>query len=118
MRFDALRHIYIAPVFLSDRKYTGRFQHAVPVRQIFRTVVDIHPNADTFAASQRLENTPAAGRLQHLRIALLMLNQCCSRALTHASIFDLAWGTWAGWSHIARDRELRFESYELPPPPA
>ena len=45
-----------------------------------------------------------------------MLHRRTSRALTHACIFEIAWGCWPGWSHIACDRELRFESLELPPP--
>ena len=47
-----------------------------------------------------------------------MLHCRTSRRLTQASIFSIAWGTWAGWSFIAQDRELRFVAGELPPPAA
>ena len=45
-----------------------------------------------------------------------MIHRRTSPTLSDASIFATAWGAWLGWSFIARDRELRFESLELPPP--
>jgi hypothetical protein len=47
---------------------------------------------------------------------LSMLHTRTRRRLTQASIFNLLWGAWSGWSFIAQDRELRFVAVELPPP--
>jgi hypothetical protein len=45
-----------------------------------------------------------------------MFDSLKSRPLTDAAIFLCAWGSWSGWSFLARDREGRFEEHELPPP--
>lgn len=47
-----------------------------------------------------------------------MFDSLKSRSLTDAAIFLCAWGSWSGWSFLARDREGRFEEHELPPPAA
>lgn len=45
-----------------------------------------------------------------------MLHRRTSPPVTDATIFHFSWGAWSGWAFVARDRELRFESLELPPP--
>ena len=63
-----------------------------------------------------IRNGTAAGCLQRFRDRSSMLHSRTLRSLTQACFFQLAWGTWSGWSFIAQDRELRFVAVEFPPP--